>query len=575
MPSYKQFIIDAYAKEKLEQIDNDGLIKIFEARANLLNNDKECSFKDVAIIETMDHFITKKMENLSKKDSQMNMYIKCALIEFKNNPYIVFSNPMFSLPEDILSRYIALEDIKAISHIKKHLSKKSKDIYDKFRSEPKLVSKKEYKDLISFFTSNLSTNGKWDTVESVRNASSHLVKYMLDNNFELNLQSSNFVLRHIAYESMKEKDLGIQVFIADIEESNENNLVTYGGSVYGKKQIVISRKRLKEASFKNNEFVYDGYNSDGKLEGWKLVQTVEHEMEHENQKNDASIGRKDDPVLYYLAHKLIKKYYGNGDYNRNYPYQNFETDAEIKSWLKTIERMKKYAPSIATNTIKNRIDKFWKDKEYGKVETKRINKKGEEKYSFIYLTSYLNTIFKNHPEELECYPQFRDYYHADGSHKNLSEILSTEGVRSSSQFFFDQVSYGIVKKQLNDLDIKGNDKAIYDLLEYIRQCSVNIGASRLALKYKKEVGLSDSTWKNIDVIVEIIMNISLYIQDAVDRNTDLSKYIPYMNRQIQSINENISMIKSMYPIDKLSSGVLAFIECKQKDSDVISNSKAI
>lgn len=383
---------------------------------------------------TLQHFLIKYIEEKGKTkitNDLLSKYYK----DFANNPSLFVDSPL--IREDFLNRFIT-----------KRVNEKVKECRNKY------FSSKDIKELyIKLMQNNVLNNQE----------KNRLYSYLI-----IKLRSNDTRFNTIIDECAK-KILNSNKKVRNLNETELKFFCTYiakhagGNVVFPNLHIMQDRPEL--GGFELENIVYINKESMGSDELHMITKTVCHEVRHAIQEKESK--NKNTKTAFEMArHVLFSKYLKSNDYDVykiNYRYSGIELDAEDYGY---------YYSKVLLSTM-GRRDLAEKVRENETLKHKRrhlyefmIDVGKSAKTTDAFVVEYMDTIIKNHPEELKEYKVLNNLYNEDGSRKSLSNLLA----HRTNQGFEDRglydnyMNYEIAKNRLFELDLANTKKDVSEKL---------------------------------------------------------------------------------------------------------------
>ena len=432
--TYEDFVIGRMRLKpddnRLESLfrDKEKMKRLFEARKNELL-EEDAKEKELLLIESLDYYVAKEMaKNDLTRHEKKNIYTYLSFLnkEIKDNPYILFSNPIFrKVKEEKLKTYFSTEQYKEYEQITLKLVKRNEDIYKTFKNNPIRLMKKDIDELTTFLTHTIGSSNP-----AAKKMQKSFFQTLLIENTTLDLKAQNFLLRYLGHKEMKDTNLFWSLSFINVDEDHM--------AEYIDQKIRINKKVMIKG-----------------IDATTLVKIFYHELRHLEQDRRGIEGSKEDFAMYYAA-QVLTSFTENGksEYLTYYDTHEIEVDSNIAALEKTINILQENLPK---KKFIERLNTISYDKH--RELLKRVNSYREYQTTkepvFKSNERNLNRIFNETPVYLNVYPQFKDYYHDDGTSKTVVETLVNPVVNNKSKFFYDMISAKRLKEPFDDIELDG------------------------------------------------------------------------------------------------------------------------
>ena len=391
-------------------------------------NNEDINYKmrhrDLVTLTALDHYMCKVIDTNQQVEpnSLEESYFKQISIELQKQPLLYFSLPICNLEPQNVSKYIP--DFNIIYNKCKQHFGKIKIIKQKF--ENNTATKDEINYMIKFLNYYVSYN----TIDNNEEFFNSVTKYLLEKQ-RLGLHSSSFVLKYLGYKKCKEEELkDIPILVATFEKEGAIGLSS-------KSTIAVSKEQIIGLSFSKNTLEEGKRNEYGKLDGFKLLHTIYHELRHALQSRDL-YSKKETDMSYSMSARRIIAMIDNAEYNRNYQMYDIESDANRYGYKELCTTMKDLVPEnvLGKNVAEQLLYKYALKQDF--------NYKKDDNNKFVYTGKFtkqmLDKYFKIHPETLNGeFSHFKKFYHSDGMPISLTNLLAETHIGEYNEFLLNQV----------------------------------------------------------------------------------------------------------------------------------------
>ena len=407
----------------------DEMERLFDCRKNIFNPDvKNINSKDLFRLESLDYYIADEIKNAADK-KYVDEYLSLLKKEVLEEPAKYFSSPVFCEDNLFKKGYYSASDAEEIRNAVNDYGEKQIEKYEKFQREPESCSSDEINELANFFAHAIKTN-KADS------GAKKLFDYMISNNLEIQIESSNFIMEYISKKEMQEKGFCWQLTIADdIREESAAHYDENGGHY-----IVFNRANL--------------LRKDEKTKTLTITHFTFHEIRHREQNHQLNRGSKEDCAMYYgLINYLHRE--DQHDYDNYYFTNEIEIDANLYAYEKIGGLLNEYTKDGRIPYLKGVKGGTYAEEFKRAIPYKKREQDKHILPPFLINAEHLENYFKKNQRSLEYRSQFQDYFHMDGTAKTLLEILKNPDVNQNSMFFADMVSARKYKEPVASLNIGG------------------------------------------------------------------------------------------------------------------------
>lgn len=383
---------------------------------------------------TLQHFLIKYIEEKGKTKITNDLLSKY-YADFANNPSLFVDSPL--IREDFLNRFIT-----------KRVNEKVKECRDKY------FSSKDIKELyIKLMQSNALNNQEKNRLYS------YLITKLRSNDKKFN----------IIIDECAKKILNSNKKIKNMNDTELKFFCTYVAKHAGGNRVFpdlhIMKDRPELGGFELENIIYINKESTNSDELHMIVQTVCHETRHAIQEKEAR-NNSSKTAFEMARHILFSKYLKSKDYDvyhLNYRYSDIELDAENYGF---------YYSKVLLSTM-GRRDLAEKVREKESLKHKRrhlyefmLDVGKAYKTTDAFVVEYMDSIIKNHPEEIKEYKVLSNLYNDDGTRKSLSNLLAhrmNQGFEDRG-LYDNYMNYEIAKNRLFEIDLANTKKDINEKL---------------------------------------------------------------------------------------------------------------
>ncbi len=505
MKAYNEKVLNSF--QITNNLDANRIVSLLEARLNNIDDPNyQMSYKELIEITAIDNYMIKQIIDDVEvlPNSNLDIYLKELRVLLNKQPLLYYQLPIKGIKIERLKKYIP--DLDNIRDLIDKKVNDAKQIYMKFELAPESLNKEEKRKLIEFFTYIIPTDNK-----NLKNAQDKLARYLLNGAASLGVNATTFIIKYFGYQKAKERGLDdTEILIGNLEDKN-----TLGISGYS--FVVVNKETISNVSFQDNKLdnMY-GTLGGGRREGLAVLQTIYHELRHQQQDKLAKSGDKSD-ISYYMATRNLLGLKDSDEYKRNYRTQAIEKDANQAAWRDLESTIKNYLPNYDKGSITlSRIFKYGYEEFIQRELANQKDSDGNSLFASDFITKNLDEIFINNPDLLNKYPQFKEFYNLDGKSKDTISLLTNETL-AENDTYAGQVMYrfktgGLPKSSVDKLSTLEKKQMIINLDQVMYEIYSKMRNITSYIKYKG--GLEKRIKESPGVIKQLELNMKCYQEMA-------------------------------------------------------------
>jgi len=396
-------------------------------------------------------------------------YLGIILKYLNKNSLIVFSNPILSDDEALRIAY-SDDIVSKVKNIRKELSNRAFQIFNKFYQGMD-VTEEEFGFLLNFFiaTSKQDKPGLINAKKQFIRAIMSYPKRKFSNKIK------NFIFTFLGVEKSRELGISSNVYIC-------NDDVNSLGKNFNCGVIFLNKDYVDKSNFDDMDIFVKDYSHSilkyfekgEEIPGHVMLLTLYHELKHARDVDDLEKNNATYSSQAIGERILFSRYLKADDYNeykRNYWFQASEISAEVQGLKDLLGFYQEYVPRGVLD-VSEKI-KVLIEKEQARYSfAVKFDRQGLAFINDTFAVLNMNTIMSEHPEELENFPIFKNFYNDDGSERSLEELLERRIEPSSDgeelKIYDKYIEHRISMKETFDLNAFSDDKKL-DVLAELRK----------------------------------------------------------------------------------------------------------
>lgn len=450
--------------------------QLMKEKLGRFNPNNPCRCSKISQLDKLENYIVKcVLENPNKLNRNDILGYRDYLYSlFVSEPFVVNESLLFK--KNVLRLLFNDEQCEKIEEFKRSYNIQIKATATKI-SKKMPITKEEKNNLLGFLISNINDNRP-----SFNIMKQNMCSYLMQNPSNNSLLEKEFLLKFMASEVARENNIPpVEVYISDDSLSGDSHEKANGKSYHNTSIISINRKIAcsRDEDLQNQLQQYKNI-----VPLVKMIQTVAHETNHSKQSYEAANNKLTFSSIEAIRSSLFAKYLSKDEYHTNYSDSEIERDSNIQGWLYTVKFLEKYNPSLVKSMDHSISASILTDYK-ASLGSKRNSKRTMLKYK--YNVHYLDLIIKQHPQELQNYPQLLDFYNEDGSRKSFIELINSEEKNSTSkdvrlnevynEYYLNMIDFGLLDINLNTLKEEEQFKVVLRINDVLERELRNVSKS--------------------------------------------------------------------------------------------------
>ncbi len=457
----------------------------------------------------------------SVEKERLKLYIKSQNYRIKLDSFSFFSNPLFSLPNDVLTKVFNKDTIVSIRNYQKSACKKTQQILENYLDSEDIASS-DFQFMLNFLNSNMYRDS--DEITGLLMMTQKVLHKIINESesfdYEAWLLLLNFMNKEAESKTGRKAILYVSDYYADGKKWDDNSYGVTNANV-----ILINKKMIEKFNFNKEVFLFE------------LQEHFFHELGHVNQLYEEKLNTYSSRAFNSIRDSLFIDALidsNNNDDSHNYESMECEIDARYFAVCELLKFSKEFLP-LYYHYYKSDFFEYLSNERLSHFTFDKVDEvEGSyhmlpEKYNVV----VLGDLVAEQPKMVTKYSILETFYHPDGHVKNLPDLLLEEAsnTKTATQndmitLYHDYITTALLDGDLSKLDLTNfptemRGKIVNNLfLHYINTLKM----IDFPLKFvTKKSSISPSILENIgDIVYERLQVVNIY-ETFFDEN---NKYLP-------------------------------------------------
>ena len=381
---------------------------------NSINNNSKYNAYEEYKLDLIENYLlylkSKKIRNF-KEEKILQLYQQLYLKLFASgNISSLISSKIYKYR----SYFFNEEELRENEYLFIKIKDKVEGIFQRFIKKED-IPLKELNYLFEYLTSCIESDDDY-----INEVSKSMIKYLLYSNNSYNLYAKKFLFSYLSHQYCKNNYYSdVHLYISDLDLTSNNKFRALGKFCFSNNILLINYNYVMK-DYPNTLETY-GVSNDV-----KVLHTLYHELEHykqNNQRKDAVFLNSTNFIL--IKNAILHEYLStkqSNEYYINYHDREIEKDANIEGWNSVYQLLKTYAPHRVNEINQCKINADILSFTSSVAIQKDIETNMEYELE-IYNVKKIIDIIESHPKALKKYPIFKLFFHEDGRHKSLNELM--------------------------------------------------------------------------------------------------------------------------------------------------------